>query len=419
MINLDEFKGFYKKSIDERLNILKSKVSLTEEEAKMLKNSGALSLDVADRMIENVIGVVHLPVGLGMNFLINGKYVIIPMAVEEPSIIAGASYAAKLCLPEGFTADTDEPIMVGQIQIVNVENIDEAISKINQSKEQLLQICREHSKGIEQFGGGTKDLEVRYLDSIRGRMLIVEVSIDVRDAMGANTINTVLEKLAPCLVDLVGGKIRLRILTNLATKRKVRASAIWKKGIIGEEVIEGVLDGYAFAKADIFRCSTNNKGIFNGVDAVALATGNDWRAVEAGGHAFAAMNGYVPLASYEKTPEGDIKGSIELPLSVGTVGGAINTKPTAKLMLKLMGVKKAQELSMAMACVGLANNFAALRALSTEGSQKGHMKLHAKNVAVIAGAKTPAEIDALSLILAKENNFSVDFAKKNLEEIRK
>ena len=417
---MDEFSGFYKKSIEERLNILKLKFSITDEELSTLKNSGALTLDIADRMLENVIGAIHLPLGVATNFVINKKPVTIPMAVEEPSIIAAASNAAKLTLPDGFTAEADESVMVGQIQIVGVKDPDQALKKIEENKKEIIPIAKEFAKTMEKYGGGVKDLEARILETERGKMLIIEISIDVRDAMGANTINTVLEKLSPHLIELIGGKIRLRILTNLAVKRKARAQAVWKKEKIGEKALEGVLDGYAFAKADIYRCATNNKGIMNGMDAVALATGNDWRAVEAGAHTYAAMNGkYAPLVHYEKTKEGDLLGKIELPLSVGTIGGAINTKPTPKIVFKIMEIKTAQELSMIMVCVGLANNFAALKALSTEGIQSGHMKLHARNIAVIAGAKTPEEIYKLSAILSEENNYSVDFAKSKLEELRK
>lgn len=417
---MNEFSGFYKKSIEERLQILKLKFSLSDEEISILKNSGALTLETADRMIENVIGAVHLPLGIATNFVINKKPTIVPMAVEEPSIIAAASNAAKLTLPEGFTADADEPVMIGQIQIVKVADPKDALKKIEEKKQDLMKMADEFSGDMKKYGGGVRDLSARIIKTIRGEMVIVEFLIDVRDAMGANTINTVLEKTAPFLEELIKGEVRLRILTNLAIKRKVRASAVWKKDVLGEDVIEKILDGHAFALGDIFRCSTHNKGILNGMDSVALATGNDWRAVESGAHSYAAANGkYEPLTHYEKNNNGDLIGKIELPLSVGTVGGAINTKPTPRIMFKIMGIKTAQELSMVMACAGLANNFAALKALATVGINKGHMKLHGRNIAVLAGAKTPEEIDKLSRILAKENNFSVAFAKEKLEELNK
>ncbi|MFA5050130.1 MAG: hydroxymethylglutaryl-CoA reductase, degradative [Candidatus Micrarchaeia archaeon] len=416
---MNSFSGFYKKSVKERILVLKSKYKLSDEEITMLENSGALDLNVADRMIENVIGAVHLPLGIATNFVINGKETIIPMALEEPSVIAAASNAAKLSLPEGFISIAQEPVMIGQIQIVDIKDAKKAIEIFNKNKKEIFDYAKQFALDMEKYGGGLVDVSIRKLDTIRGKMLICEASINVCDAMGANTINTVLEKLSPYLANLLGGKIRLRILTNLAVKRKVKASAIWKKEAIGEDAIEGILDGYAFAKSDIYRCATNNKGIMNGMDSIAIATGNDWRAVEAGAHAYASIEGYKPLASYTKTEKGDILGEIELPLSVGTVGGAINTLPQTKTMFKIMGIKSSGELSMIMACVGLANNFAALKALSTEGIQKGHMGLHARNICVMAGAKTPKEIDKLTEILARENNFSLGFAKQKLGEMRR
>ncbi|MBN2478527.1 hydroxymethylglutaryl-CoA reductase, degradative [Candidatus Micrarchaeota archaeon] len=416
---MDVFSGYYKKSVDERIKLLKEFAGLTSDEVSVLEKTGSLSPDIADRMIENVVGSVHLPLGICTNFKINGKEYAVPMAVEEPSIIAAASNAAKLSLPEGFTADADEPIMMGQVQITNVKNPETALSVLRKHKKEILDYSKEFAKGMEKYGGGVKDFEARILETIRGKMIICEFYIDVRDAMGANTINTVLEKTAPFIKEIIGGTTRLRILTNLAVKRKAVAKAVWKKDKIGEEAIEGILDGYAFADADIYRCATHNKGIMNGIDAVALATGNDWRAVEAGAHAYAAMNGYSPLTKYSLNKNGDLEGLIELPLSVGTVGGAINTLPTAKIALKILKVKTARELSMVMACAGLANSFAALKALSTEGIQKGHMRLHARNIAVIAGAKKPEEIDFVSKKLAEESNYSVDFAKKILKEMKK
>jgi hydroxymethylglutaryl-CoA reductase len=274
-------------------------------------------------------------------------------------------------------------------------------------------------KPHERWGGKVLDFHARALDSGRGAMLLVEFDINVSDAMGANMVNTTLEGVAPTLATLTGGSLCLRIITNLAVKRKVRASALWKKGAVGEDTIEGILNGYELAKADIYRCATHNKGIMNGIDAVVLATGNDWRAVEAGAHAYASMGEYHPLTRYEKNEKGDLLGSIELPMAVATVGGAVNSSPTAKIALKIAGIKTSQELAMACACVGLANNFAALAALSTVGIQAGHMKLHAKNVAVIAGAQTPEEIDAVAAELAEKKNFGSDFAKEVLDRIRK
>ncbi|MBI2079918.1 hydroxymethylglutaryl-CoA reductase, degradative [Candidatus Micrarchaeota archaeon] len=410
--------GFYKLNAEERLNLIKKKYSLSKEEVEILKNTGALSISTADRMIENVVSTFHLPFALANNFVINGKEYLIPMVLEEPSVVAAACKAAKLSLPAGFTSDADEPVMIGQIQIMGIKDTENAKKMFEEKKAEILQIAKTYAVQIEKFGGGIKALNARVLESIRGKIFLVEFDVDVRDAMGANTINTILEGVAPSIIQFIGGTIRLRILSNLAVKRKVRAKVIWKKELIGEDGVEGVLDGYALAASDIFRCSTHNKGIMNGIDAVGIATGNDWRAVEAGAHSYASLNGYKPLTHYEKNKEGDLVGSIELPLPVGTIGGAINTNPLSKIALKILGVKSARELAMAMACVGLANNFAALLALSTTGIQKGHMKLHAKNIAVLAGASTPEEIDSVTEVLGENKNFSLDFAKQTLEKVR-
>jgi len=415
---MGEFSGFYKLSIEERAKLIKEKRGLSDEEVEILKNTGSLSLDIADRMIENVIGGVHLPLGLGLNFKINGKEIVIPMAVEEPSIIAGTSKAAKLTLPEGFKGEADEPVMIGQMLVVDIENIEKAAEEVEKRKDELLKEAKEHGKMIEKYGGGIRDIRKKILETERGKMLVIEFDIDVRDSMGANTVNTILEASTPKVIEIIGGIPRARIISNLATKRKVRVSAVWKKDLIGEENINGMLDMYAFAQADPYRCSTHNKGIMNGIDAVVLATGNDWRAVEAGAHSFAAINGYHSLTKWEKTENGDLKGSIELPLAVATVGGAVNTKPTAKIALKIMDVKTSKELGIAMAAVGLANNFAALYAISTEGIQKGHMRLHARNIAVMAGAENPKEIDKVADSLAEKMDFRLDTAKKVLSEIR-
>ncbi|MEM2948013.1 MAG: hydroxymethylglutaryl-CoA reductase, degradative [Candidatus Anstonellales archaeon] len=413
-----ELSGFYKLSVKERLTKIKEDAGLSDEEVRVLTNSGALSLEIADRMVENVIGVGHLPIGIATHFKINGRETLVPMEIEEPSVIAAASNAAKLCLPEGFTAKADEPIMIGQVQFIRVKNAKESVKRIQREKKKIIAAASEFTKQIEKYGGGVKNVYAKNFRTKRGEMIVVYFDIDVRDAMGANTINTALEGVSPFLAEYINGEYKLRILSNLAVKRKAYAEAVWKKENVGKEVVEGVLDAYEFAKADIFRTATHNKGIMNGIDAVALATGQDWRAVEAGAHAYAALNGYKPLTHYEKNKNGDLVGRIELPLAVGTVGGAINTSPTAKICLKILGVKSAKELAMVMACVGLANNFAALRALSTEGIQKGHMKLHARNLAIIAGAKTPDEIDAVAKALAEKNEYSVEAAKKVLERIR-
>ncbi|MBU0591392.1 hydroxymethylglutaryl-CoA reductase, degradative [Candidatus Micrarchaeota archaeon] len=411
---MEELSGFYKLSAEERLKKIKKIANLTDDEAQIISDTGALKLELADRMVENVIGAIHLPLGIATNFVINGKEFLIPMALEEPSVIAAACKAAKQTLPQGFKADADSPVMIGQIQVVDIPDIGRAKKELEQKRSEIMKLaekCLEpHAKwGIKPLGFNVRELS---------DMLLVEFDVNVSDAMGANMVNSTLEGVAPAIEEYTGGKVRLRILTNLAVKRKARATAVWKKEVVGEDVIAGVLDGYKLAKSDIYRCATHNKGIMNGIDAVMLATGNDWRAVEAGAHAFAAMNGYKPLTHYEKNKNGDLVGTIEMPLVSATVGGAVNTSPTAKITLKISGVKSSAELAMAAVCVGLANNFAALAALSTVGIQKGHMKLHAKNIAVLVGAKTPEEIDAVANELDKLNDFSSENAKKILDRLR-
>lgn len=414
---MEELTGFYKLSIDERLAKIKKIAGLTDEETKMLTDSGALKLDRADKVVENVIGAVHLPLGLGLNFVINGKPVLIPMAVEEPSVIAAACKGAKLTLPEGFKAEADESIMFGQMQLVNIKNMDQTVRKIEANRKKIMEIAHEYMKPHEKFGCGARGFEIKKYQTSRGDMIILDFSIAVGDAQGANMVNTVLENVSPIVVQLTGAKVRLRIISNLATKRKTRVTAVWKKEVIGEEAIEGILDGYEFAKVDVYRCATHNKGIMNGIDAVVLATGNDWRSVEAGAHPYAAIGGYHSLTHYHKNENGDLVGTIELPLAVATVGPAINSSPTARTALKIMGVKTSKELAMAMASVGLANNFAALMALSTVGIQEGHMKLHSRNIALHAGA-TAEEAEKVAEILSKEKNFDMEHAKKVIESMR-
>lgn len=414
-----DFSGFYKLSVEERLKKVKEAAKLTDEEARVLSNSGALRLEVADKTVENVIGAVHLPLGIATNFRINGRETIIPMAVEEPSVIAAACRAAKQTLPEGFKADADEGIMIGQIQVSGVKDSGEAMKNLEINKKMIMHAASEYMKPHEKYGCGVRGFEAKILQTERGTMIVVNFDIATGDAQGANMINTTLEGISPTIVQLTGGRVRLRIVSNLAVKRKARASAVWKKSVVGEDVIEGVLDAYEFAKADVYRCATHNKGIMNGIDAVAMATGNDWRSVEAGAHSFAALGGYHPLTRYYKNEKGDLVGSIELPLAVATVGPAVNSSPTVKIALKILGARSSRELAMAMACVGLANNFAAISALSTVGIQEGHMKLHARNIAMYAGASTSEEIEAAAEILAKEKNFNPEYAKTVIERMRR
>lgn len=414
---MKEFSGFYKLSVQERMEKVKKAAGISDEEAKVLMNGGALGLERADKMVENVIGAIHLPLGIGTNFVINGKEHLVPMAVEEASVIAAASRAAKQTLPEGFKAEADEQIMIGQILLVGVEDTGQAMKNIELNKKEILAIGAEQMKPHERYGCGMKDFKAKTLMTERGSMIVVDFEINVGDAQGANMVNTALEGIGPALEKITNGKARLKIVSNLATRRRARATAVWKKEVIGEDTVESVLDAYEFAKADIYRCATHNKGIMNGVDAVALAVGNDWRSVEAGAHTFASMGRYQPLTSYYKNENGDLVGSIELPLALATVGPAMNSSPTASIALKITGVKGAAELAMIMAAVGLANNFAALSALGTVGIQKGHMKLHARTIAAQAGADAE-EVDKVAEILVKEKNFSEDFAREVLEKVR-
>ncbi|MFQ5405805.1 MAG: hydroxymethylglutaryl-CoA reductase, degradative [Candidatus Micrarchaeia archaeon] len=409
------FSGFYKLPVEKRLEKLKEFANLSDDEVQVLQKQGGLKLETANRMIENVAGTFPLPLGLAVNFKINGKEKIIPMAIEEPSVVAAASNSAKLALPGGFQAEANEPVMIGQIQLVGVKDTQTASNKILEKKDELIQQANAHDAPLVKHGGGVRDIDTKTLETPRGKMLIVLIFVDTRDAMGANAVNTFAEKIAPTLEELSEGKIRLRILSNLATKRMARAKAVWKKEVIGEDVVEGILDAYEFAKADQHRATTNNKGVMNGIDALVVATGNDWRAIEAGAHSYAAITGkYLPLAKYSKNENNDLIGEIELPMALGLVGGATKTHPVAKISVKILNVKTAKELSEIAAAVGLAQNFAALRALASEGIQRGHLQLHAKNYAVMAGA-TGELIDKVASQMEKEGKVSLDGAAEILK----
>ncbi len=413
--------GFHKLPIEERIRIVKEFAGLSDEDVGILTKTGALGLEVADRMIENVIGTAELPLGIATNFLINGKDYLIPMAIEEPSVVAAASNAAKMCRAGGgIRAVASEQLMIAQVQLVKVPNPHAAAFKIIERKEELLDLANSTNPVLIKVGGGARDVEVRVLDSPMGPMVIVHLIVDVRDAMGANTVNTMAEAVAPLIEQWTGGKVYLRILSNLADRRIVRAwCRVPKEAIGGEDVVEGVLWAWAFAAADPYRAATHNKGIMNGIIAVALATGQDTRALEAGAHAFAARRGrYGPLTVWEKDENGDLHGCIEIPIAVGTVGGAVKVNPVARVALKILGVKTAKELSEVMAAVGLAQNLAALRALATEGIQKGHMKLHARQIAISVGAR-PEEVDRVVKEMLREGVIRVDMAKEILERIRR
>lgn len=410
--------GFYKLSPEERMGIMKQFADLTDDEAKLLSSPGGLGMDIANIMVENVIGAISLPLGVATNFKINGRDYLIPMAIEETSVIAAASNAAKMArLKGGFHTESTEPVMIGQIQLVDVPDPNDAKDKILKAKDRILFIAKEQDSVLAKFGGGPRDLTVKILDTDKGPMLRVHLLVDVRDAMGANAVNTMSEAIAPLLEQLSGGKALLRIISNLAVNRLARAKAVFaKEAIGGERVVDNIIKAYLFAENDIYRCSTHNKGIMNGIIAVALATGQDHRAIEAGAHTYAAMERYKSLTRYYKNKDGDLVGEIELPMAVGTIGGATKVHPGFKACQKILGAKSAKEMGEIMAAVGLAQNFAALRALSDEGIQKGHMSLHARNMAIMAGA-TGDKVDKVANQMVKEGNVRMSRAQELIKEL--
>ena len=410
--------GFYKMTVEERLEKVAEFAGLDEDDKELLIGK-ALQLDVADRMIENVIGTFELPLGIATNFLIDGKDYLIPMVIEEASVVAAASNAAKMARAKGgFFTSATPPVMIAQVQVTRLSDPYGAKMEILRHRDEIIAKANEQDPVLVELGGGCRDIEVRVIDTFRGPNVIVHLLVDVRDAMGANAVNTMAEAVAPLIERITGGKVYLRIISNLAVYRLARAKAVFDKETIGgEEVVEGIMEAYAFAKADPFRCATHNKGIMNGVSAVVIATGNDFRAVEAGAHAYAAMGGYKPLTTYEVNKDGDLVGTIELPVAVGVIGGATRVNPLARVALKILGVKTAEELSRVIAAVGLAQNFAALRALATEGIQRGHMELHARNIAMMVGA-VGEEVDKVAEVLVKERKVRMDRAKEVLAEIR-
>ena len=415
------FTGFYKLSIEERLNIVREYANLTDEEVELLRRPGALSFKMADRMIENVVGVFPVPLGIAVNFLINKRDYLIPMAIEEPSVVAAASYAAKMAREGGgFTTTSTTPVMIGQIQVVNIKDPHYAKIAVYSHKEDILKKANEQDPVLVSLGGGAKDLKVKIVDTSIGSMLIAELHVDCRDAMGANAVNTMAEAVAPVIERITGGRVYLRIISNLATLRLARVHATFPKNSVGgEEVVDGIVQAYHFAASDPYRAATHNKGILNGVIAVVLATCNDHRAIEAGAHAYAAHCGrYTSLSHWEKNRNGDLVGSLEMPMAVGTIGGTVQTHPIGKIALKILDVKSANELSEVSTAVGLAQNLAALRALAHEGIQRGHMRLHARNIAVVAGAKGKL-IDIVSEEMIKERKIRADRAKEILKEREK
>jgi hydroxymethylglutaryl-CoA reductase len=413
--------GFYKSTPNKRLDLVGKLTGLNDLELADLSKTGALGIEQADRMIENVIGTFELPLGIATNFRINGQDYLVPMAIEEPSVVAAASNGAKMARERGgFKATSTEPIMIGQIQVLDIPDIKTAEEEVLKQKRDILDLANEQDPILVNLGGGAKDVEVRRLSTKAGLMLVVHLHVNCRDAMGANAVNTMCEAIAPKLEELTGGKACLRIISNLAVHRLARAEAVFAaEALGGPEVVDGILNAYAFAETDTYRCATHNKGIMNGIDAVAIATGNDYRAIEAGAHAYAALGGgYSPLTSYEKNKAGDLIGRIEIPMAVGLIGGATSVHPVAKACIKILGVKTAKELGEVMAAVGLAQNLAALRALATEGIQRGHMSLHARNIAIMAGAEGEL-IDEVVKRLIEEKKVRLDRAREILSDLKK
>lgn len=410
----------------QRLNLIASVASFNADEIALLARPGALSVALADGMVENVIGTFELPLGIAANFLVNGRDVLVPMVVEEPSVVAAASFMAKLAREcGGFETSSSAPLMRAQVQVLGLTDPYGARQALLRSREEILEIANSRDKVLIGLGGGCSDIEVHvFPDTPRGAMVVMHLIVDVRDAMGANTVNTMAESVSPLVEKITGGSVRLRILSNLADLRLARArvritpEVLKTKERSGEDIIEGVLDAYTLAAIDPYRAATHNKGIMNGVDPVIVATGNDWRAVEAGAHAYACRDGrYTSLTRWEKDKSGALVGTIEMPMPVGVVGGATKTHPLARLALKILDVKSAQELGEIAVTVGLAQNMGALRALATEGIQRGHMALHARNIALVAGA-VGGEIDRIAKRMADEKDVRTDRAITLLKEIR-
>jgi len=413
-----EFAGFYKLTPDERLRFVAEFAHLDKAELEILRTSSALKVDAANCMIENVVGIMPVPLGIAMNFLINGKDHLIPMAIEEPSVVAGASHAAKIARSKGgFWTSSTRPVMIGQIQVLGCADPDKARASILAFTENILAKANEQDPVLVSKGGGAIGLEARVINSIVGPMVIAELLVDCLDAMGANAVNTMAEAVAPLIERLTGGRVYLRIISNLADKRLAQARVtVAKEAVGGPEVVDGIINAYAFAAADSYRCATHNKGVMNGITAVVLATGNDTRAIEAGAHAYAARSGqYSPLTRWTKDGNGDLAGEIEIPMAVGLIGGATAVHPVAKVAVKILAVKSARELAEIIAAVGLCQNLAALRALAAEGIQRGHMRLHARNLAATAGA-TGDLIDRIAEKMVEERKIRIDRAKELLAE---
>lgn len=414
-----EISGYYKLNVEDRLKILESFSDLTQEELEVLRMQGSLSTELADKLIENVVSTFEIPVGIAPNFRINSKDYLIPMAIEEASVVAACSNAARIARASGgFVSESTEPIMIGQIQIVRYDSYEKIRKAIIEHEPDILSLANTRSKTLSSLGAGARSLEIRKLDDPQ-KSVVVHLLIDVRDAMGANVVNSMCETVAPYLEEITGCRTNLRILSNLTPHRVSRSKAIFRKDLVGgEAVVDNIISAYQMANVDPFRAATHNKGIMNGIDAVLLATLNDWRSAEANAHTYHVLTGNYSLTKYSKTPEGDLLGEIEIPIAVGTVGGSTNTVRKAAIYRKILGVKNSKEFANVLAAVGLAQNFAAVRALSAEGIQKGHMSLHARSLAASVGAQND-EIDLISDTMVKTETISMSKARELLEDIRK
>lgn len=418
-VNTSRISGFHKLPREDRFNHVADATNIPQDQRAAFLTTSAPLGEIADHLVENVIGTMNIPLGIATNMIVDGKDVLVPMATEESSVIAAVCNGARQCRESGgITTSKDENCMIGQIEVTGLSNPFAARAALFEHKGEINKVCDECDPLLLQLGGGFRDLEVRVLDT-REPILVAHIIVDCRDAMGANTVNTMVEALAPMVEKWTGGRVELRILSNLADRRLVRASAIFQASVIGgEDTRDAMIRAGEFANADPYRATTHNKGIMNGISAVVLATGNDTRAVESGAHAYAARSGrYTALTRWEKNAGGDLVGTLEVPMPVGIVGGATKVHPTAQMVMKIMNITDANRLASIIAAVGLVQNFSALKALATEGIQRGHMSLHAKNVAISAGAKG-AEIDQLAEMLVKQKKVRVDVAEELLKGMR-
>ncbi len=424
MARTSRFPGFYKINIDERRQLVSEATGIEVADVERSLENGGLDEETADKFVENVLGTYALPYGVALNVRVNGHDHVVPMVVEEPSVVAAASNAAKMVRTGGgFQVEHDDPLMISQIQLTHVKDREGARQRILRAKDEILASANRAVPGLVERGGGARELEVRILGYEEDQMIVVHVIVDCRDAMGANLVNSIAESVADRLAALADGRVGLRILSNLADRRCVRvrcrvpADALATDDMDGIDVIEGIVNASRFAELDPYRAATHNKGIMNGIDAVVIATGNDWRAVEAGAHAFAARSGhYAPLATWRRDGD-DLVGSLEVPMALGTVGGTLRVHPAARLSLRILCVQNAQELAGIAACVGLASNLAAVRALATDGIQRGHMALHARSVAVAAGAEGPL-VERVATMIVEARNITLDAAMRALEVLK-